>query len=732
MSARLELQPGRFCLLLICGVGTLVVGFCGFAQAQSASHDSSNDRMVLKPFDYRGVTLKPGLLQHHFQRVRDQYLRLSNDDLLKGFRRRAGVASPGRPMGGWYDEDKFHVFGQILSGLSRMYAATGDERCRSKVATLTAEWIRCIEPDGFFYYSRHPNAPHYIYDKMVGGLVDAYVYCGNEQALQSLRRITDWAIEHLSRRRPYAYTDIKGDTEWYTLSENLYRAYLATGDEIYKRFAEVWEYREYWDLYARRADIFGVRPNGGRTTSYHAYSHVNTLGGAAAAYLVKGDPRDLDVLRNAFETLQKEQVFATGGYGPDESLLPRPQLLNKLIRSHAHFETQCGSWAAFKMSKALISLTGDAASGDWIERLVFNGLVASLPMTRDGHVFYYSDYNLGGASKQWHEDAWTCCAGTQPIVAADLHDVIYFHDDQNLYVNLFAASTVRWEQDDRIVTVTQQTRFPEEPSTTLTFALERPASFGLCLRTPGWLAGPMQVRLNGQPVEAKADGRHWLVMQRSWQHGDRLEVTLPMRFWLSSLDPDSRFPAAILRGPVAMALESPAGPPGPKIDFNKLDEAFVPDRQRPLYYRLASDASVRMRPFYSFEADQPYYLYLDPNMSRWASLLTIRFDPPWRSADHWWYSNREGSTATYTFSGTAIRWRGVYFDDAGRAEVLIDGKPVAVVDQYAPRSATPFVWEHRGLAPGEHSITIRVLGEKTPESRDRFVNIIGFEVIDTP
>ena len=75
----------------------------------------------------------------------------------------------------------FHIFGQIVSGLSRLYAATGNPACRNKADALLAEWAKCIAPDGYFFFSAKPNAPHYIYDKMVGGLVDAYLYCGNQE-----------------------------------------------------------------------------------------------------------------------------------------------------------------------------------------------------------------------------------------------------------------------------------------------------------------------------------------------------------------------------------------------------------------------------------------------------------------------------------------------------------------------------------------------------------------------
>jgi uncharacterized protein len=129
---------------------------------------------------------------------------------------------------------------------------------------------------------------------MLWGLLDAHAYCGNREALSHLERITDWAIENLDRSRRVNDTA----TEWYTLSENLYRAFLATGQPKYRDFAKVWEYRDCWDIYARDGDILAARPDGGRNTAYHAYSHVNTLGGAGAAYLVTGgDIQQLGSLR---------------------------------------------------------------------------------------------------------------------------------------------------------------------------------------------------------------------------------------------------------------------------------------------------------------------------------------------------------------------------------------------------------------------------------------------------
>lgn len=151
----------------------------------------SAGRRLLQPFDYRGVTLEDGRLRLQFDEVRDFYLRIPNDDLLKGFRERTGLPAPGVELGGWYSADIGNIFGQVLSALARMYTATGDASCRDKANTLLAEWGKCIAPDGYCFYSEHPAGAAYTYDKLVGGLVDVYLHGGNEEALGYLSRITD-------------------------------------------------------------------------------------------------------------------------------------------------------------------------------------------------------------------------------------------------------------------------------------------------------------------------------------------------------------------------------------------------------------------------------------------------------------------------------------------------------------------------------------------------------------
>jgi len=680
-------------------------------------------RPAIEPFSYRGVSLDDGPLRRQVDAAREDYLRIPNDDLLKGFRLRAGKPAPGADLGGWYSSDVFHVFGQLLSGLARLHAATGDPACREKAEALLKGWAECIEPDGYFYYSRKPNAPHYIYDKMVGGLTDMVLFCESRPAAEALAKITGWAVKNLDRSNAYAF----GGTEWYTLSENLYRAHRATGAKSYRDFAAVWHYNEYWDIYARKGDLFGDRGCGRRTGVYHAYSHVNTLGGLAQEYLHGGDRRLLDALVFAHDVLVSQQCFPTGGFGPDEQLLHRESWLKKADYSHNSFETQCGCFAVFKLCKYLMTITGDARYGDWVERLVYNGIAATIPMSPDGRVFYYSDYNALGGAKQNYSAGWSCCTGTRPMALADLHDLVYFHGADDLYVNLFVPSTVVWDRPDGPVTVRQHTRFPEAESTELIVAPARPSTFGVKLRVPGWLAGPMVITVNDQPVAAAVDEHGWATLRREWRDGDRVTVRLPMKFEARPLDASTPYPAIILRGPVALAARSSGHNPGELLRGPGLDRVLVPSEGESLTYRLSSNANVLIRPFYAFKQGERYFLYLDPNRE---SHRAARFaGDGWRESEAFRYNDRPGASASFHFRGTGIRWIGYRFDDAGIAELRIDNHPVGMVDQYAPGRGEPFEWRKDGLPDADHRLTITILDRKPPASKGRFINVAGFEVI---
>src|SRR6185312_5702920 len=126
-------------------------------------------KVYLEPFDYNGVRLLDGMLKAQYDRTRDYYLAIPNDDILKGFREQAGLPAPGQPMGGWAQQSTAGVFGQWLSGMARMYKATGDTEMRDKAVILMNGWGETYRKTGQPVTSRRaelgPTRVHYSYDK---------------------------------------------------------------------------------------------------------------------------------------------------------------------------------------------------------------------------------------------------------------------------------------------------------------------------------------------------------------------------------------------------------------------------------------------------------------------------------------------------------------------------------------------------------------------------------------
>jgi hypothetical protein len=101
------------------------------------------------------------------------------------------------------------------------------------------------------------------------------------------------------------------------------------------------------------------------------------------------------------------------------------------------------------------------------------------------------------------------------------------------------------------VTLVQDTQFPAEPRTRVTVRAVRPAAFALRVRVPAWAAGG-SAALNGRPLDSFAAPGGYLVLDRTWQDGDRVDVTLPMALWTCPT-PDDPSLQAFLYGPLVLA-----------------------------------------------------------------------------------------------------------------------------------------------------------------------------------
>lgn len=563
--------------------------------------------MKLRAFDYQDVSLGPSMFLTQVEGARAVYGGIDDDDILKGFRMQAGLPAPGNGMKGWCETTSSVIFGQLISGMVRLGRATSDGALTEKAIRLYAGWRETIPDDG------NARMRPYDWDKLVCGLVDLNLYAG-EDTSATLHRTVAWAARTFDRsRRPADAHDFwgagPGDTsEWYTLPENLYRGYLATGDSSLREFADVWLYEDYWGPFADSAQPGAVLP-------VHAYSHVNSFSSAAAAHLVTGDPRYLQICINGYDFLQRTQCYATGGYGPDERLMPPDGSLGRSLDVCGyHAEVPCGSWAAFKLSKYLMCFTGEARFGDWIETTLYNAMGASLPPEPDGRSYYYGEYAIGYGTKgrYWHE--WPCCSGTYIQNVADYHDLIFLHDDEGIAINLFVPAECTWRAGDQTVRLRQTTDYPESETTTVRVETEKPAHFRLRFRVPGWSAAA-DFRLNGTALAVDARPGQWATIEREWQPGDEITMRVPMSLRAVPVDPQHPQRAAIMYGPVVLAQDEACCRRPFAINQSSDLNGRLHREGSELKFRIINTMPERhtryLEPFYCVPASWPYWVYFD-------------------------------------------------------------------------------------------------------------------------
>jgi DUF1680 family protein len=568
---------------------------------------SGDNSAPLQEFAYSEVSLDSPLHEQQLHQTHEVLMNLSEDSLLKPFRQMIGKPAPGEDLGGWYRYDPDYdwhtfdagfaptaTFGQWVSALSRYYAITGDQPTREKVLRLNRLYAQVI--DGEFYRLKN-RFPAYCYDKLVCGLIDSHKYAGDPDAFAILEKTTNAALPHLPGHaiehgkswRPGTDESYTWD-ESYTMPENLFLAYQRGAGERYREMGQQYLHDLVLDRLAE-----GQNDLAGR----HAYSHVNMLSSAMQAYLTLGSEKHLRAAKNGFDIVAA-QSFATGGWGPDELIrkTDSPDVFNSLSNTHSSFETPCGSYAHFKLTRYLLRVTRDPRYGDSMERMMYNTILGALPLESDGRTFYYSDCNFQG-KKVYSNHRWPCCSGTHPQVAADYRINTYLRDVRGVYVNLYIPSTVKWTQDGAQISLTERSEYPHDSHIQFEVNTSKPVDLAVNLRIPAWAEGA-SIAVNGKR-EAAATGT-FARIQREWKSGDRIDLDLPMKPRLEPFDAQHPDLVATLVGPLVLFRDqSPSLTPAQLLSATKV----APGE----WHVSTGQQTMKMVPWTAIQ-DQPYTTYL--------------------------------------------------------------------------------------------------------------------------
>src|SRR5215471_12212683 len=523
----------------------------------------------VRPFPMTQVRLLAGPFLDAAEWNRGYMNRLAADRMLHSFRLTAGIDSQAEPLGGWEmyvkppepgqprrntdGELRGHFTGHFLSASAQLYASTGDKEVRAKGDYMVAELAKCQQKLGASgYLSAFPTewfdrldarravwAPFYTTHKIMAGMLDMYQLAGNKQALTVLEGMSNWADEWTKSKSEEHMQDIL-NTEYGGMNDILYKLTAATGNDRWAAAGDRFTKKRFFNPLALRRD---------EMTGLHVNTHIPQVIGAAKRYEISGDMRFHDVADYFWYEIATARSYVTAGTSNGEGWLAQPRFMAAELKRSVATAECCCSYNMMKLTRHLHGWTGEPGYFDYYERALFNHRLGTIE-PKSGHTQYYLSLTPG-AWKTFNTDdrSFWCCTSGGVEEFSKLNDSIYWRDEDGVIVNLFIPSELNWEEKG--FKLRQETRFPEQQTTSLTIAAAKPAPMALKLRIPAWTKSA-SVKLNGRAVEVTPTPGSYLTLTRAWKAGDKIEMTLPMHLSVESM-PDDPKTQAFLYGPIVLA-----------------------------------------------------------------------------------------------------------------------------------------------------------------------------------
>ncbi|MHC4751952.1 MAG: glycoside hydrolase family 127 protein [Planctomycetota bacterium] len=374
---------------------------------------------------------------------------------------------------------------------------------------------------------------------------------------------------------PGKRTDPPGHQE---IEIGLCKLYRVTGDEKYLDQAKF-----FLDQRGRK----GKRGDGGLYGTYsqdhkpvteqtravgHSVRAAYLYTGMADVAALTGNMEYVEAIGNIWKDIVGTKLYITGGIGAaggHEGFGSSYELPNMT----AYCET-CASIANILWNHRMFLMHNDAKYIDVLERVLYNAALSGISMKGD-RFFYPNPLESIG---QHARSAWFGCACCPSNVARFIPSVpgyAYAYKNNDVYVNLFIGGDVTIETINNKVKLTQRTQYPWKGIVNISVEPERSDKFAIYIRVPGWAQNQpvpsdlykfqktthekVALKINGKRVSPNIQ-RGFACIERKWQKGDTIELSLPMPVRRVVAHPNikaDRDKVVLQRGPIVFCLEWP-------------------------------------------------------------------------------------------------------------------------------------------------------------------------------
>lgn len=533
-------------------------------------------------FPLNDVRLLEGSLFYKAMKVDEEYMiGMDVERMLNRFRRSAGLSTINKNYPGSFQPagTRPGYLDHYLSAVSIMHAQTGDERFKQR-ANYIIQTIKACKDTIAAKQQRHDTTAHpfrqprffadllkgkvmldgpdetgypwggagnsvtndfYGIHKMLAAYRDAYLYCNNKDALHLMIDEADSIATIVLYSNPDLFDDVL-DAEHGGMNEVFADLYALTGNKKYMEVSMRFNHQKVILNIADNKDILYGR---------HVNMQVPTFVGTARQYQLTGDKVCGDATKNFLDIMYKYHNSCIGGSGRCERYL-MPGEISKTLGFTA--DETCVTYNMLKVALNEFELSGELKHMDYFERALYNHILASQD-PQSGGVTYYTSLIPGGFksySKVYDLDGVWCCVGTGMENHAKYGEAIYFHNNKDLFVNLFIPSQLTWKEKG--LKVELATKFPEEDNITLSVKENTSFNHQLYIRYPLWAQQGVKIFINNGQQDIDAQPGGYIRLSHAWKTGDKITISIPQAFHFESTQDDPSM-TAILHGPVVMAGE---------------------------------------------------------------------------------------------------------------------------------------------------------------------------------
>lgn len=318
----------------------------------------------------------------------------------------------------------------------------------------------------------------------------------------------------------------------------------------------------------------------------HAVLAMYYYAGAADVYAETGEQALIDALDRLWDNVAKK-TYLTGAVGQAHfgastrrDKIEEGFLEEYLMPNSTAYNETCANIANAMFNWRLLGIKGESKYADVMEQVLYNSALVGI--SADGKHYFYANplrMNHGQREYQDHRDCTEsadrepyiecfCCPPNLVRTIAKASGWAYSLADNGIAVNLYGGNQLETTLlDGSPLKLRQETDYPWQGAVTLTIDECKSEPFQILLRIPEWATGA-QLQVNGEEAEAEVVPGEFATLERTWQTGDVITLSLPMNIKLVEGHPrieEVRNQVAIKRGPLVYCIESPDLPADAKV-----------------------------------------------------------------------------------------------------------------------------------------------------------------------